>query len=74
MGWHRSSEVSTVTLWAVLGLKSRIDKFYALLRKYVNATFRLLARERWSEDAIRRVNEILGGGRGPLSSVARVVS
>lgn len=45
----------------------RQDKFYLLMRRYVNATFRLLAREGWSEDAVNAVNAIMGGEGGPLA-------
>jgi ribosomal RNA-processing protein 1 len=45
----------------------RQDKFYMLMRRYVNATFRLLAREDWSEEAVDAVNRILAEGGGPLT-------
>jgi ribosomal RNA-processing protein 1 len=45
----------------------RQDKFYMLMRKYVNATFRLLAREGWSEESVDAVNRILAEGAAPLS-------
>jgi ribosomal RNA-processing protein 1 len=38
-----------------------------LMRRYVNATFRLLARTGWKEDAVRGVNEVLGRKGGPLT-------
>jgi ribosomal RNA-processing protein 1 len=41
-----------------------------LMRRYVNATFRLLAREEWSEESIDAVNRILTENGGPLSYVA----
>ena len=44
-----------------------MDKFYLLLRRYVNATFRLLAREDWSTESIRQVHDILTEGGGPIS-------
>lgn len=37
------------------------------MRRYVNATFRLLAREGWSVEAVKVVNSIVGGPSGPLS-------
>lgn len=37
------------------------------MRRYVNATFRLLAREGWTEDAVEAVNTIMGGTGGPLA-------
>lgn len=45
----------------------RIDKYYMLIRRYVNATFRLLQREGWSADSIAKVNAILTAVKGPLS-------
>lgn len=44
----------------------RIDKYYMLIRKYVNATFRLLAREGWESSSVARVTAILGGEHGPM--------
>jgi ribosomal RNA-processing protein 1 len=48
-------------------LTRRMDKFYLLMRRYVNATFRLLARHGWSKEAIDGVNEILSSKTGPLT-------
>lgn len=45
----------------------RIDKFYMLMRRYVNATFRLLARHGWSKEAVDGVNGILMDKTGPLT-------
>lgn len=45
----------------------RIDKYYMLIRRYVNATFRLLQREGWNADAVSKVNSILTAVRGPMS-------
>ncbi|EIW71503.1 hypothetical protein TREMEDRAFT_28117 [Tremella mesenterica DSM 1558] len=45
----------------------RIDKYLLLIRRYVNATFRLLARENWSISSVEAVNSILGGPHGPLT-------
>lgn len=36
-----------------------MDKYYMLIRKYVNATFRLLARTGWSKEVIEEVNQML---------------
>ncbi|WWD20320.1 hypothetical protein CI109_104796 [Kwoniella shandongensis] len=44
--------------WAGLD-RLRMDKFYLLIRRYVNATFRLLAREKWNKESIEAVNQIL---------------
>jgi ribosomal RNA-processing protein 1 len=46
---------------------SRVDKYYMLMRRYVNVTFRLLAREGWNKEAVDGVNEILGRKGGPLT-------
>lgn len=37
------------------------------MRKYVNATFRLLAREGWSDESVDAVNRILADGPAPLT-------
>ena len=52
---------------ATFELTDRMDKFYMLMRRYVNATFRLLARHGWSEQAVDGVNEILTSKTGPMT-------
>lgn len=44
----------------------RIDKYYMLVRKFVNASFRLLVREEWSPAVCEEYNHIIGGLGGPL--------
>ncbi|KAF7311078.1 rRNA processing protein [Mycena chlorophos] len=44
----------------------RMDKYYMLVRKFVNATFRLLARENWREAACETYNKMLTREGGPL--------
>jgi ribosomal RNA-processing protein 1 len=44
----------------------RIDKYYMLVRKFVNASFRLLVREEWSHTVCEKHNDIIGGHGGPL--------
>lgn len=39
----------------------RIDKFYMLIRRFVNASFRLLQRSGWKAENIQLVNRILQG-------------
>jgi hypothetical protein len=51
----------------------RIDKYYMLVRKYVNASFRLLIREEWASLALAEYTDILTGKGGPLKSVLRQV-
>lgn len=36
-----------------------MDKYYMLLRRWVNASFRLLARSQWNPIIVNRYNEIL---------------
>ncbi|KAK8849691.1 hypothetical protein IAR55_005026 [Kwoniella newhampshirensis] len=52
--------------WAGLD-RLRMDKFYLFIRRYVNATFRLLAREKWDKRAIEAVNKILIKKGGPMT-------
>ena len=44
----------------------RIDKYYMLVRKFINASFRLLVREKWSLAVCEEYNHIIGGPGGPL--------
>jgi len=44
----------------------RMDKYYMLVRKFVNGGFRLLAREEWDEQRVEEWNEMLSGKGGPL--------
>ena len=39
----------------------RIDKFYMLIRRFVNASFRLLQRSGWKAQNVEAVNRILQG-------------
>jgi Nucleolar protein,Nop52 len=44
----------------------RIDKYYMLIRRFTNATFRLFIREKWNKDACQEYNRILSNKGGPL--------
>jgi len=44
----------------------RMDKYYMLVRRFVNATFRLLLRAEWAESACQEYNSILSQTGGPL--------
>ncbi|PVG00915.1 Nop52-domain-containing protein [Serendipita vermifera] len=44
----------------------RIDKYYLLVRKFVNASFRLLIRENWDVKAMEEYSSIMSGRGGPL--------
>jgi len=47
----------------------RIDKFYMLIRRFINVGFRLLEREDWDLRAIELYNEVLTSAGGPLQYV-----
>lgn len=59
-------------LYALFVLTSlhRMDKYYMLVRRFVNASLRLLIRSNWEADAIERYNTILTREGGPLWSVS----
>ncbi|KAF8641226.1 hypothetical protein AX17_000860 [Amanita inopinata Kibby_2008] len=57
---------STVREWNGID-RLRIDKYYMLVRRFVNATFRLLIRTEWDLGACQDYNNILAGQGGPLS-------
>lgn len=46
----------------------RMDKFYLLIRRFVAASFELLARDEWSKEGVEGMTSILVGanGQGPL--------
>ena len=46
--------------------KWRVDKFYLLFRRFVNAAFRLLARQGWEEGGLSQFTESLTKQGGPL--------
>ncbi|KAL0951573.1 hypothetical protein HGRIS_008255 [Hohenbuehelia grisea] len=58
---------TTVREWNGID-RLRIDKYYMLVRRFVNASFRLLARAEWDESACNEYNEILTREGGPLCS------
>jgi ribosomal RNA-processing protein 1 len=58
---------TTVREWNGID-RLRIDKYYMLIRRFVNATFRLLLRSTWNKDTCQEYNQILTGEGGPLSS------
>ncbi|EAU92801.1 ribosomal RNA processing protein [Coprinopsis cinerea okayama7 len=47
----------------------RIDKYYMLVRRFVNASFRLLQRAKWDKSIIEQYTEILNKAGGPLCPV-----
>ncbi|KAG1838345.1 Nop52-domain-containing protein [Suillus tomentosus] len=44
----------------------RMDKYYMLIRKFVNASFRFLVRTKWDSATVEEYNLILSGPSGPL--------
>ncbi|EIN13934.1 ribosomal RNA processing protein [Punctularia strigosozonata HHB-11173 SS5] len=44
----------------------RMDKYYMLVRRFLNASFRLLMRDNWNEPACAEYTQIMLGERGPL--------
>lgn len=44
----------------------RIDKYYMLVRRFVNASFRLLIRTQWDDKVCAEYNSILTDKGGPL--------
>ncbi|CAE6416586.1 unnamed protein product [Rhizoctonia solani] len=51
--------------WAGID-RYRINKYYMLIRRFVNATFRLLLKHEWNNEACDAINGILQGSGGPL--------
>lgn len=47
----------------------RMDKYYMLVRRFVNASFRLLLRDQWQGTSCNEYNDILTQAGGPLWSV-----
>ncbi|GLB35896.1 putative nucleolar protein,Nop52 [Lyophyllum shimeji] len=47
----------------------RIDKYYMLVRRFVNASFRLLMRAEWDRDTCKEYNDILTVEGGPLCPI-----
>ncbi|EIM92188.1 ribosomal RNA processing protein [Stereum hirsutum FP-91666 SS1] len=55
----------TVREWSGID-RLRIDKYYMLIRRFVNASFRLLMRDGWSSASCQEYNDILTCTGGPL--------
>ncbi|EDR15800.1 rRNA processing protein RRP1 [Laccaria bicolor S238N-H82] len=56
---------ATVREWNGID-RLRIDKYYMLVRRFVNATFRLLIRTEWDQTSCDEYNDILVKEGGPL--------
>jgi len=56
---------TTVREWNGID-RLRIDKYYMLVRRFVNASFRLLMRVKWDKNACEEYSNILSDTGGPL--------
>ncbi|KAL1951142.1 hypothetical protein VTO73DRAFT_291 [Trametes versicolor] len=56
---------TTVREWNNID-RLRIDKYYMLVRRFSNASFRLLMRAEWDEETCKEYNSILTDRGGPL--------
>ncbi|KAF7339325.1 rRNA processing protein [Mycena sanguinolenta] len=56
---------ATVREWNGID-RLRLDKYYMLVRRFINATFRLLGRSEWEGSACDTYNDILTREGGPL--------
>ncbi|KJA25902.1 hypothetical protein HYPSUDRAFT_134377 [Hypholoma sublateritium FD-334 SS-4] len=56
---------ATVREWNGID-RLRIDKYYMLVRRFINATFRLLLRSKWEGVHCEEYSQILVGESGPL--------
>ncbi|KAJ7161412.1 nucleolar protein,Nop52-domain-containing protein [Mycena crocata] len=56
---------TTVREWNGID-RLRLDKYYMLVRRFVNATFRLLGRSKWDKSACDSCNDMLTREGGPL--------
>ncbi|KAG1754901.1 Nop52-domain-containing protein [Suillus paluster] len=65
LNFLRGFWMMTVREWNGID-RLRMDKYYMLVRKFVNASFRLLVRTKWDSAAVQEYNSILSGPNGPL--------
>ncbi|KAF8323159.1 Nop52-domain-containing protein [Clavulina sp. PMI_390] len=68
LGFLKGFWVALVREWAGID-RLRLDKYHMLIRRYMNASFRLLIRNGWDPEACEKHNQILGGEGGPLSPI-----
>ncbi|KAJ7751319.1 nucleolar protein,Nop52-domain-containing protein [Mycena maculata] len=62
---------ATVREWSGID-RLRLDKYYMLVRRFVNATFRLLGRSKWDKSACETCNDILTLSLNTLFSPADI--
>ncbi|KZO91260.1 Nop52-domain-containing protein [Calocera viscosa TUFC12733] len=68
LGFMRGFWQSMLREWNGID-RLRLDKYFMLVRKFVNGGFRLLAREEWDEQSVGEWNDMLGGKGGPLDPI-----
>ncbi|KZT30889.1 Nop52-domain-containing protein [Neolentinus lepideus HHB14362 ss-1] len=56
---------ATVREWSGID-RLRMDKYYMLVRRFTNASFRLLIREKWDSTSVSEYNHILTRKGGPM--------
>ncbi|KAG1757192.1 Nop52-domain-containing protein [Suillus lakei] len=65
LNFLRGFWMMTVREWSGID-RLRMDKYYMLVRKFVNASFRFLVRTKWDSVTVTEYNSILAGLNGPL--------
>ncbi|KAF8167625.1 nucleolar protein,Nop52-domain-containing protein [Crassisporium funariophilum] len=65
LAFLRSFWEMTVREWNGID-RFRLDKYYMLIRRFINATFRLLIRSKWEKEVCEEYNHILTREGGPL--------
>ncbi|KAF8684573.1 Nucleolar protein,Nop52 [Rhizoctonia solani] len=63
IGFIRGFWEAIVREWSGI---DRINKYYMLIRRFVNTTFRLLLRHGWDAEGCDSINDIFQGNGGPL--------
>ncbi|KIJ22054.1 hypothetical protein PAXINDRAFT_160020 [Paxillus involutus ATCC 200175] len=65
LNFLRGFWITTVREWSGID-RLRMDKYYMLVRRFVNKSFKLLVRAKWEVSALREYNSILTSTGGPL--------
>ncbi|KIK97559.1 hypothetical protein PAXRUDRAFT_824818 [Paxillus rubicundulus Ve08.2h10] len=65
LGFLKGFWITTVREWNGID-RLRMDKYYMLVRRFVNKSFKLLVRAKWEVSALREYNSILTSTGGPL--------
>ncbi|KAF8560066.1 ribosomal RNA processing protein [Imleria badia] len=65
LGFLKGFWITTVREWNGID-RLRMDKYYMLVRRFLNASFRLLIRVKWDQAALQDYTSILTNTGGPL--------